>query len=202
MFPFWQHFSKQKNNNKFVIHVADHCDVLAKVVNFMGIFVSCFLCLNSRHLLWSPVFPLIVPLFGIVFNGRSTVQISEKLLVKLENPNQIVYVLLVLWLPLGYFCLFFFFLFKKQCFYQIFCLMNSICFLSPSQSNFDVSHFIARETGFQRFPLAPYVFNGAGNKLWCSKSFSSPQLSDKISLSVICFGLLVLTQSECRIHGV
>lgn len=95
---------------------------------------------------------------------------------------------------IGLFLPAFFFLFKKQCFYQIFCLMNSICFLSPSQSNFDVSHFIARETGFQRFPLAPYVFNGAGNKLWCSKSFSSPQLSDKISLSVICFGLLVLTQ--------
>lgn len=79
----------------------------------------------------------------------------------------------------------------------VFCLMISMCFLITSQSNLVIASLISllETLGCRGFLWQPYVFNGAGNELWCSKSFSSSlQLSDKISLSVICFGLLVPTQ--------
>lgn len=81
-------------------------------------------------------------------------------------------------------------------FYLVFCVMNSACFWLSSQSNWRIASLISslENLGCRGFLWLPYVFDGAGNKLWCPKSFPLLQLSDRISLSAICFVLAVLTQ--------
>lgn len=79
-------------------------------------------------------------------------------------------------------------------FYLLFCVMSSRCFWLASQSNWMIASLISppEKLGCRGSLWLPYVFEGAGNKLWCPKSSSPLQPSDRIGLSAVCFVLAVL----------